>query len=84
MLLEEDAVRRSLEMAEAGDLVVIFGDDLKRDWEQILAFAGGAEPSPVPWQAPAGPRDPGAGEREPQRARAAAVPAGAAGESYED
>ncbi len=35
---EEEAVRRSLEMARAGDLVVIFGDKLTQIWEQIVSF----------------------------------------------
>ena len=35
---EEEAVRRSLEIACAGDLVVIFGDQLARIWEQIVSF----------------------------------------------
>ena len=35
---EEEAVRRALEMAGAGDLVVIFGDDVHEVWEQITAF----------------------------------------------
>jgi cyanophycin synthetase len=35
---EEEAVRRSLEMARAGDLVVIFGDKLATIWEQIVSF----------------------------------------------
>jgi cyanophycin synthetase len=40
---EEEAVRRALEMARAGDLLVIFGDKLARIWEQILSFKPGAE-----------------------------------------
>ena len=35
---EEDAVRRALEMARAGDLVVIFGDQLSRIWDLIVGF----------------------------------------------
>jgi len=35
---EEEAVQRGLETAQAGDLLVIFGDDLQRDWEQIVSF----------------------------------------------
>jgi cyanophycin synthetase len=44
---EEEAVRRGLETAQAGDLLVIFGDKLDRDWEQIVSFgkpgAGGGD-----------------------------------------
>ncbi len=36
--LEEDAVQRALETAQPGDLLVIFGDDLDRDWNQIVSF----------------------------------------------
>jgi cyanophycin synthetase len=35
---EEEAVRRSLETAQPGDLLVIFGDDLDRVWHQIVSF----------------------------------------------
>ena len=35
---EEEAVRRSLEAAQPGDLLVIFGDDLDRVWQQIVSF----------------------------------------------
>jgi cyanophycin synthetase len=38
VLDEEEAVRRGLETARPGDLLVIFGDDLPRDWEQIVSF----------------------------------------------
>jgi cyanophycin synthetase len=38
---EDEAVRRSLEMARAGDLLVIFGDKLARIWEQIVSFQPG-------------------------------------------
>ena len=47
---EEDAVLRALEMACAGDLVVIFGDKLARIWELIVNFK--PKPSAVK---PAGP-----------------------------
>ena len=33
---EEPAVDKSLEIAEAGDLVVITADDLQRSWKQII------------------------------------------------
>ena len=35
---EEEAVRHGLETARPGDLLVIFGDDLNRDWEKIVGF----------------------------------------------
>ncbi len=35
---EVEAVQRSLETAQPGDLLVIFGDKLGRDWEQIVSF----------------------------------------------
>jgi len=35
---EEEAVQRALETAQPGDLLVIFGDKLGRDWEQIVSF----------------------------------------------
>jgi cyanophycin synthetase len=40
---EEEAVQRSLETAQPGDLLVIFGDDLDRDWNQIVSFGRPAE-----------------------------------------
>jgi len=35
---EEEAVAASLEMAQAGDLVIIFGDNSPRCWKQIIYF----------------------------------------------
>ncbi len=35
---EEEAVLKSLEAAQEGDLVVIFGDELFRCWDQIVGF----------------------------------------------
>jgi cyanophycin synthetase len=40
---EEEAIRRSLEMAQPGDLLVIFGDKLDRAWNQIVSFGRPAE-----------------------------------------
>jgi cyanophycin synthetase len=49
---EEEAVQRSLEAAQPGDLLVIFGDKLARVWSQIVGFgrpAGAAQdPAPPP------------------------------------
>jgi cyanophycin synthetase len=48
---EEEAVQRSLETAQPGDLLVIFGDDLEHVWRQIVSFGRPAEapvgPAPV-------------------------------------
>jgi cyanophycin synthetase len=55
VLDEEEAVRRGLETARPGDLLVIFGDDLPRDWEQIVSFgrpAGSATAAVLPPAAP--------------------------------
>jgi len=35
---EEDAVAAALDMAKAGDLVIIFGDNSSRCWKQIIYF----------------------------------------------
>jgi hypothetical protein len=40
---EQEAVRQALEMARAGDLLVIFGDKLARIWEQIVSFKPGPQ-----------------------------------------
>ena len=41
---EEQGVAKALEAARAGDLLVIFGDNLSRVWDQIVSF-GGARPA---------------------------------------
>jgi cyanophycin synthetase len=38
VLAEEASVRKGLEIARAGDLLVIFGDKLQRDWELIVGY----------------------------------------------
>ncbi|HEX3525693.1 MAG TPA: cyanophycin synthetase [Thermoanaerobaculia bacterium] len=38
---EETAVRKSLDLARAGDLLVIFGDKLQRDWDLIVNYKPG-------------------------------------------
>jgi cyanophycin synthetase len=53
VLDEEVAVERALATARAGDLVVIFGDNLSRVWDQIAGFGsseaqGAAEPAAAP------------------------------------
>ena len=35
---EQEAVQHALETAEAGDLVVILGDEITRTWKQIVHF----------------------------------------------
>jgi cyanophycin synthetase len=56
VLEEEPAVRHGLETARPGDLLVIFGDNLPRDWEQIVSFGrpttNGAPPSTAPLFSP--------------------------------
>jgi cyanophycin synthetase len=38
VLGEEAAVRKALDLARAGDLLVIFGDKLQKDWELIVGY----------------------------------------------
>jgi len=35
---EVSAVARALKMANEGDLIMIFGDDITRTWKQIISF----------------------------------------------
>jgi len=44
---EQQAVQHALAGARAGDLVLVFGDAVKRCWKQIIYFKPG-EPEPVP------------------------------------
>ncbi|MDH5582840.1 MAG: cyanophycin synthetase, partial [Gammaproteobacteria bacterium] len=39
---EAEAVARALEIAEAGDLILVLGDNIKRTWKQIIYFNSGA------------------------------------------
>ncbi len=39
---EQEATRHALEMAEAGDLILVLGDNTKRAWKQIIYFNSGA------------------------------------------
>ncbi|HEY7214414.1 MAG TPA: cyanophycin synthetase [Thermoanaerobaculia bacterium] len=50
---ESEAVQRALETAQPGDLLVIFGDKLGRDWEQIVSF--GRAPEAAAERPPLGP-----------------------------
>jgi len=40
--LEENAVQAALEMAKEGDLVMLFADDVRRSWNQVIQFEGSA------------------------------------------
>jgi cyanophycin synthetase len=40
---EQEATHRSLELAEAGDLILILGDNIKRTWKQIIYFNSGEQ-----------------------------------------
>ncbi len=40
---ETEAVATALALAEAGDLLLIFGDNIKRTWQQITDFQSTSE-----------------------------------------
>ena len=40
---EQEATSRALEMSEAGDLVLVLADNVKRTWKQIIYFNSGAK-----------------------------------------
>ena len=40
---EQEAMDTALRLAAAGDLVMAFGDDVKRCWKQIIYFEAGSE-----------------------------------------
>ena len=40
---EQEATSRALEMSEAGDLVLVLADNIKRTWKQIIYFNSGAK-----------------------------------------
>ncbi|MGI9270555.1 MAG: cyanophycin synthetase [Woeseiaceae bacterium] len=40
---EQEATSRALEMSEAGDLVLVLADSIKRTWKQIIYFNSGAK-----------------------------------------
>jgi len=64
---EQEAVLAALNMGEAGDLVLIFADQLVRTWKQITKFRpAGAAPAPPPAYVSAA----GAAERAHQAAEA--------------
>ena len=39
---EQEATTHALELAQAGDLVLVLGDNVKRSWKQIIYFNAGA------------------------------------------
>ena len=43
---EQEAVVTALNLAEAGDLVLIFGDDISRTWKQIIEFDASGQGAP--------------------------------------
>jgi cyanophycin synthetase len=48
---EQEAIDAGLKMARRGDLLLIFGDKVSRDWKQVIYFKGGdaaPEPEPAP------------------------------------
>jgi cyanophycin synthetase len=45
---EQEATSRALEMAAPGDLVLVFGDNVKRAWKQIIYFNSGAHADSPP------------------------------------
>ena len=40
---EQEATSRALEIAAAGDLILVLGDNIKRSWKQIIYFNSGAK-----------------------------------------
>ncbi len=58
---EESAVPHALSLAGPGDLVVVFGDQIERCWDQIVHFGaatGDGQAAPLPAPAEAGPPAP--------------------------
>ncbi len=52
--LEQEAVAAALEMAEVGDLLLVFGDKINRTWKQIINYSPDLETeAPAPEQRPA-------------------------------
>jgi cyanophycin synthetase len=39
------AVEKALDMAQEGDLVVLFADDVRRSWDQVIHYEGDNETS---------------------------------------
>ncbi|MBV8199934.1 MAG: cyanophycin synthetase [Acidobacteria bacterium] len=51
---EEQAVAKALQTAQAGDLLVIFGDKLARVWDQVVTFSGATAATATAAPAPGG------------------------------
>jgi cyanophycin synthetase len=79
---EEEAVQRSLESAQPGDLLVIFGDDLDRDWRQIVSFGRPAEAATT--QTPVAPLFADDSDLPPLTTPGLALPPPAAGRHSDD
>ncbi len=45
---EQEATTRALEIAEAGDLILVLTDAVKRTWKQIIYFNSGARVEDAP------------------------------------
>jgi cyanophycin synthetase len=45
---EAESIDRALELADTGDLLLIFGDAIARSWGQITGYRSGAEPGDEP------------------------------------
>ena len=43
---EVEAIEHALDMAQEGDLLVIFGDDSARSWKQVIYFSNDEKPEP--------------------------------------
>ena len=56
--LESDAVQAALEMAAAGDLLLIFGDQINRTWKQIINHSPDLTAEPEVTQPRAAPTPP--------------------------
>jgi cyanophycin synthetase len=74
---EEQAVAKALDIARAGDLLVVFGDNLGRVWDQIVSFPG-ARPVAAGEAAVAAEGAAAAGDAFSAGPPAAAAPAGLA------
>jgi cyanophycin synthetase len=49
---EQEAIDAGLRMARRGDLLLIFGDKISRDWKQVIYFKGDHGPEPEPATVP--------------------------------
>jgi len=44
---EADSVSAALDMAQEGDLVILFADDVRRSWNQVIQYEGSGESESV-------------------------------------